>query len=255
MRVQFSTRNCVAFLSSRKDADVEDVMTRCRENADLLRAHPLYFLSFIYEHRYERWTDWFSELWGNIALVETATRMTHPSWELKEAGPERLQPLSSASTLLKQLHATNTEFCHTHTVMSSARKFGVFSLAAVDELERRRVGLGFPALRMRERTNLEESIKSISMQFETFADRLAELQARLAGQINVVGAQPLNTPRVLRSKVPCLPARQSYNLIAQRNSEINLIIAKMQSRESRTLKGISILGLLFLPATLVAVSI
>ena len=48
-------------------------------------------------------------------------------------------------------------------------------------------------------------------------------------------------------------SRQSYNLIAQKNNEINMTIAKLQSHDSRMVKGIAILTLLFLPSTLIAV--
>ena len=42
-------------------------------------------------------------------------------------------------------------------------------------------------------------------------------------------------------------------MIARRNSEVALTVAQLQSHDSRTVKGIAILTLLFLPSTLVAV--
>jgi hypothetical protein len=49
--------------------------------------------------------------------------------------------------------------------------------------------------------------------------------------------------------------RQAFNLITQRDSKINFAIAKLQARDSRTVKGIAVLTLFFLPATLVSVRI
>ncbi|KAH7111533.1 hypothetical protein EDB81DRAFT_894244 [Dactylonectria macrodidyma] len=46
--------------------------------------------------------------------------------------------------------------------------------------------------------------------------------------------------------------RQSYQLIAQKDSKISLAIATLTARDSQTVKGIAILTLLFLPSTLIA---
>jgi hypothetical protein len=190
IRIQFSTRKCIAFLSGRREEDIKDVRSRCLLNSDLLKTHPFYLLCFIYEHRYERWTDWFADLWRDIAEIETLTNMTHPRWKLQGIDTKRLQSLSRADTLLGQLYATNIELCHSHTVMSFALKFGKFCFNVLDEAEKRRQDLGLRPLPMRYRSDLEESLKSTTVRFESMADRLSELKDRLMGQINVVCSFP-----------------------------------------------------------------
>jgi hypothetical protein len=46
-----------------------------------------------------------------------------------------------------------------------------------------------------------------------------------------------------------------YSLISQRDSRINLRIAEAAQQDSRTMKTIALLTLIFLPGTLVAVSL
>ncbi|KAM5359181.1 hypothetical protein ACJZ2D_014679 [Fusarium nematophilum] len=229
IRVQFATRKCFAFLSCCYEEDVFDILKRCSDNIDLLKIHPLYLLSFIYDHRFQRWTDWFARLWKEVVELESVTNMTHPFWKMSQMDAERLQALSTGDALLTQLHATHLELCHSHTVMSFATKFGNVCSSAADEMEKRRHDLGYSPLSRRHASGLEDTFKTILVRCDSMADRLSELSNRLRGQINV-----------------------SYNLIAQKDSKVNVAIAKLQAHDSQRVKGIAVLTLLFLPPTLLA---
>ncbi|KAL4724640.1 hypothetical protein ACLX1H_008082 [Fusarium chlamydosporum] len=230
VRVQFSTRNCFAFLSCCYEEDVCDILKRCLYNIELLRIHPLYLLSIIYDHRFQRWTDWFAQLWKQVVELESITNMTHPFWKMSQIDAQRLRALSTNDALLTQLHATHLELCHSHTVISFATRFGKVCSDAVAEMEKRRQDLGYSPLSRRHASGIEDAFKTTLIRCDSIADRLAELSNRLTGQINV-----------------------SYNLIAQKDSKVNLAIAKLQAQDSQTVKGIALLTLLFLPSTFLAV--
>jgi hypothetical protein len=155
-------------------------------NLDLLRIHPLYFLSFIYDNRFRLWTDWIGISWRAIAEIETTTKMTHPRWVLPESNSERQGMLSDTDVLLQQLHGNNIEISHSHTVIAFGTKFGQMALKTLAEVEDRRRDLGCKPLSRRERDGLEDCFKVTLLRCDSMKDRLNELSERLSGQINVV---------------------------------------------------------------------
>ena len=76
IRIQFSTLHCIAFINCPSQEDTDDIRSRCLIDADLLKIHPLYLLSIIFENRYQRWTSWFSHLWSDVLEIETLTNTT-----------------------------------------------------------------------------------------------------------------------------------------------------------------------------------
>jgi len=186
MRVQLSSRNCVAFLSASSEDDVQDIRSRCILNAHLLKTHPLYLLPFIYDSRYRQWTDWFAHLWMGVAETEARTKLAHPNYTMSELDTNDTDSSARFDILLRKLHSTDTELCHGSTVMAFGLKFGRFCLEVLDEAEERRQALGFRPLPMRFRSDLEERLKSTIVRLETVRDRMSELKSRLVGQTNVV---------------------------------------------------------------------
>ncbi|PKS13157.1 hypothetical protein jhhlp_000499 [Lomentospora prolificans] len=232
MRIQLWSGNCVTLLTCNQQDDLNDLRQRCVEGRHLLKTHPLYLLSFVYEQRYHVWMDWLCLLWQQVAELEAVTDMARPLWKLPDLVSDREEMASTADKIFSQMHGTNVGLwlCHGRSVMASARRFGTFCSEVVDELERERRSCGFRPVHRRTISGLQESFKFTTTRLESVTDRVTELKDRLAGHMDV-----------------------SYNLIAQSNNDINLAIAKMQSYDSRTVKGIAILTLLFLPSTLIAV--
>lgn len=227
--VQLATRNCFAFLICNDVRDIQSIRSYCATNTDLLKIHPLYLLSCVYESRYHAWMNRFAKLWREVVEVETVTNTSGPQWKMREMDAERFKALSKAEFLLNQIHSTHVEVCHGQTVMLFAAKFGKFCSDVLIEMEKRRQDLGYSKLSMRHRSGLLESFDSTLVRCDFVADRMAELSNRLTQNINV-----------------------SYQLIAQKDSKTNLAIAALTARDSQTVKGIAILTLLFLPSTLVA---
>ncbi|KAI9164174.1 hypothetical protein HJFPF1_05814 [Paramyrothecium foliicola] len=229
IRVHFQTRNCIAFLASTLSRDTDDIIASCQEHVILLRKHPLYLLSFIFDYRFLRWTDWYADIWKSLVEVETATAMTHPRWRIEVVDPERQEFLASSDGLISQLHAVHVEFCHSSTVTSFALKFGTLCSTALAEVEDGRAHLGYKRLSAKDYDALNECFVATLVRCDSMRDRLNELNQRLNSQINV-----------------------TFNLIAQRDSKINFSIAKLQVHDSRTVKAIGVLTLVFLPATFLA---
>ena len=186
MRIHIKSRQCFAFISCRYEADVQDIRQRCFANADLLRIHPLYLLSFVYEHRFQRWTDWYSKLWREIVEIETVTNMTSPSWGLKQIDKDRLDLLSHPDNLLAQQHATQVQLCHSQTVVAFASRFGRFCSEALENMEKCRVESSLQPLSRRDMSDLTSRFNWTLQQCEAIAERLSELRNRLTGQISVV---------------------------------------------------------------------
>uniref|UniRef100_A0A8H7TU48 Uncharacterized protein n=1 Tax=Bionectria ochroleuca TaxID=29856 RepID=A0A8H7TU48_BIOOC len=226
IRVDIKSRNCFAFISSRFEEDGQDVISRCRRNLDLLQTNPLYLLVFIYENRIQRWTDWFEESWRTIVEAETATNMILPQWRLSK---KQLSTISDSNRLLTQLHKTHIELSNSHGAILYGQAFGDSCYKAVVQIEEYRKRLGYTPLPTRDLRGLEEELNMMHSQSEAIKSRVTALSSRLSGMINV-----------------------SFNLIAKRDSKVNVAIAKLQARESRTVKGISILTFSLLPATFLA---
>jgi Mg2+ and Co2+ transporter CorA len=253
MRIHLVSLDCFVFMSATQPNDAKDIRSRCIANVDLLRVHPLYFLSIVYENRYDRWTTWIEKVWNQVAIIETVTNMTHPDWRAGSIQSHEVQSMSTVESFLHQLHATNLELCHSSTVMAYASRFGNRCLDIINEAEDLRKGLGMTSLSPRQGSELNGSFGAILERLTPLSDRVSELKQRLSSQITAVriipGAQIVASCSTNMTVYP-----QSSSLIAQKDSRVNLAIAGLQANDSRTLKGIAILTLLFLPSTLVAVS-
>ncbi|KAL2837168.1 hypothetical protein BJY01DRAFT_221221 [Aspergillus pseudoustus] len=227
IRLQFSSRSCLVLLNSVHSEDGMKVWEQCRANTDLLRSHPLYILAFIYEHRLDTWMGWSSTLWNQVAGVEKTTGTTSPAWA-RPTQDDPLINLSKPDTLVKRIHAAHVELSHTDTIVSYGIKFGNFCLELVTEAERRRRDLQRTVLPMSCMSALEGRLKFILSQCEPLLSKDSELRSRALGQIQV-----------------------AFHLNAEKNSRINLAVAQQQARDSQTVKTIAVLGLIFLPSTLV----
>jgi hypothetical protein len=182
-RIQFKTRNCFAWITCLEPDELSDIVGQAMANLDLLRVHPLYLLSFMFDLRFVKWTDWFAVTWRSLVQLETATGMTHPRWALRD---ETTQALTNADALLQRVHATRLEMCHSHGIMAFGDRLGRTVLRALEEVERHRLALGRAALTRRQRDGLEERLLATLARCEAMRERLGELDERLSGQINVV---------------------------------------------------------------------
>ncbi|CAH0021448.1 unnamed protein product [Clonostachys rhizophaga] len=162
--------------------------------------------------------------------------MILPQWRLSK---KQLNTISDSDRLLTQLHKTHIELSNSHSVISYGKAFGVSCNKAVVQIEEYRKSLGYTPLPTRDLRGFEEDLDMMHSQAESIKSRITALSSRLSGMINVIQAYSFHL--------------QSFNLIAKRDSKVNVAIAKLQARESRTVKGISILTFSLLPATFLAI--
>jgi hypothetical protein len=167
----------------------------------------------------------------------------------------------STKALLEMVHAAQAELAHVETVMKSAKRFGDGALAAIRQFEETREMLGLSTLKRTERESLENRIQYVISRCDVIVDTLPELKERLKGQINVVRLPPHLPYRLSKSKnATNMTDSQIFGLMAQKDSRTSVTIAERQilisqlaAQDSRVMRIIGILTLLFLPTTLVTV--
>lgn len=250
LRTQLSTFNTFAFLACNQTSDCTSAREHLLSNASLLLRHPLHFLSLIYQTRYRIWTDRLSALWEGVAEIESLTKMTHPDWVTSAIAAERYLQLSNVNKLMAQLYSIRVEMDHSRTVMAVEKRFRAFCVETMEGMEARRGELKrTPNFGRRERAEWDDMVTVTGVRFDAVGERVVQLRERLQGQIEVVCG-----PFCSKNLLFCadnLPL-EVHNMVARRNSEVALTVAQLQAHDSRMVKGISIMTLIFLPATLVS---
>ncbi|KAJ9129625.1 hypothetical protein NKR19_g10274 [Coniochaeta hoffmannii] len=254
MRIQVSNLSCVAFVCCPRQEDLDDVRRSCAANEALLTANPLGLLSIIYDLRARSWETWITRLWLEVNQIENHTRSAPPEWLMKGPGLAIIQQLSMDPTvtslepslwlkdlgltpldeisdtdkLLPRLYTTDTEISHGTNVMSFALRYAAFCLDALSAVDAARQSVGLPPQPPGARAMVEDRIRFTQSRCRALQDRFAEIKERHRSQINA-----------------------SFSLIAHRESKISLDVARLVAIDSRTMKTIGVLTLVFLPATLV----
>ncbi|GAB1316335.1 hypothetical protein MFIFM68171_06545 [Madurella fahalii] len=222
-------------LSFYTKAEGQHFHQRLIDDPSLTQTHPLYLLVLIFQERYGIWGESFARQWKTVMDVEAATGMTSKEWVTRYVASGAEQSPRSTRDLLEMVHEAKAELLHLGTVMKYVRRFGDVTVGAVRQFDEARGKLGLPMLKKREREALERRIMQVVSQCEAIDDRLPKLRARLNGQIRVVFA--LIAEKDSRSRAT----------IAERQ----VFIAEMAAQDSRVMRIIGLLTLLFLPTTLV----
>lgn len=187
MRIHLASLDCFTFFTGAFAEDVSRILSHCANDKAALRAHPLFFLTMVYENRSEAWMTWTARVWNQVLEIETATNMTHPRWKARQQIEEhRLKSLSAVDTLLNQLHAMHVELCHARTVMASAFRLAEAISEIAAEVNKKRQDLGLRPMSMQQKSDFEYRIRHITARLTSMSDRVTELRDRLNGQINVV---------------------------------------------------------------------
>ncbi|KAH8899125.1 hypothetical protein GQ53DRAFT_837040 [Thozetella sp. PMI_491] len=238
VRIELETMSSICFLAAAKEDVAEYLHRRCVEEREMLAQHPLYLLALVLEERFTTYKRWEIVLHSRVGQMETVTGMGHPLWK-STVSEAKIEWLSDSNNRMKYLHQTSTEIHHLGNVLEFGRKFGQFCLSSAKMLKDLRsqclpptsdVDTG-PA-----HFAYDEHVKFFLGRMELTERKVQEVTERLQAQIAVV-----------------------MSLISQRDSNINLAIAEdsnrvatLAARDSETMKTITFLTLLFLPASLVA---
>ncbi|KAK3362509.1 hypothetical protein B0T25DRAFT_7843 [Lasiosphaeria hispida] len=234
MRIQIPDLNCVAILHSKVVGQLGEMRALCDTNKALLRANPLALLGIIFEHRSQLWDRWEARLYGEVDLVESATGLGQPEWRYNYPTAQRAKELADVDKLIAQLSSTNVEICHGQNILASGSRFGEFCLEAIDMVEKLRGGGRLPP---GARAMIEDRIRFSQSLCLALEERFKDLAERHNGQINVI----------------CNIIAQKETKISRAVAEFNLEVARVAAVDSRIMKTIGVLGMVFIPSTFTTV--
>ncbi|KAK0625153.1 hypothetical protein B0T17DRAFT_263921 [Bombardia bombarda] len=239
MRIRLSSLSTIAVLSCAHHADLSAMHALVSASVSLLLTHPLHLVRLVYEQRFASWMDWMLPYWKDVRVYETATAMTLPAWEIDRRSSKALQARLEAlqadpHVLLRNIYGTMTALCHGDTIMGFARRMGEMGLQVMEVVERER-GVGGLGLGRRDRAVYEQGVRLVMGRCESAGGRMAEQKMRLQSQVNV-----------------------AHNLLVLEDSKLSRSMAKdshamtvLMALDSKMVKKIAFLTLIFLPATLV----
>jgi hypothetical protein len=184
--------------------------------------------------------------------MDPAIMSLQPALLLQDFTLTPLDELTNTDKLLPRLYTTDTEISHGQNVMSFAIRYSHFCLEAVDAVDSTRRSVGLPLQPSGARAMVEDRIRFTQSRCYALQDRFAEIRERHRSQINAVSTCSANARISQATNLPTY--QESSSLIAHRENKISLDVARLVAIDSRTMKTIGVLTLVFLPATLVTVS-
>ncbi|KAF2673856.1 hypothetical protein BT63DRAFT_168540 [Microthyrium microscopicum] len=227
LRVRLLDNACVCLLITKSPQDSAELMKLCIRRQHQLAKYPFLLLSFVLEYRLASYESWLDRLWSRVDKLEVSTGMT--AWPRAED----LEPnTQDYGPMLQELHAVNVELLVAETTMKFGRTFVDFCRKTLEITNESRKRVGLPEMPSSERQKIEVAIAFNARLAQFRDDKFRELLNRVQSQINV-----------------------TFSLVTQQDSRTNTRIAESAARDNQTMKTITVITLLFLPSTLLAVSI
>ncbi|KAK4128649.1 hypothetical protein N657DRAFT_667855, partial [Parathielavia appendiculata] len=230
LRVELPSLQSVAFVSCKEQSELAEVRDLCDKHRGLLQTTPLGILALLYAQRVPSWEEWVASLWVSLNEIEVLLDMSPPGWEFNHPTPQRARELSNPDFLNRQFATTNAQICHSQVALAFGVRYADHCREAMDIVEQARPG---KRLQPGEREAFEACLRPSLSICKSVQDRSTDLQERLRGLISM-----------------------TTNMIAQREARTNRDIAHNNLRaaqsaasDSRMMKTIGLLGVLFLPAT------
>lgn len=222
------------------------------------------------EQRSFLWDEWVTRLYKTLNEIEAYKELAPPEWITHMPTGLRAEELKNDDLLLRHLSRMHVEIGHGFNVLTAGIRFGEVCRKVVDVLHSQG-GEGIE-LRPGERELLLERIRGPLSLCQSVKERFEEMGRRHSGhqnqvRVSRVGFEPsavrTSPMAVLTDVITTLtrPSEQIRNNFAQEESkssreisEFSLAVARDSANDSRTMKTIGLLGLLFLPATFLSVS-
>lgn len=240
-RMRLRDRACVCLLFTTKENDVQYFRDKCLKLITLIETYPFHPMLFILEERLRRYSSWLQLLWDRVARVEEETGMT--AWAHQGRSSNK-----DYSATLQKLHALNVELLLAETTMKFSTELVRFchdTLTLVQESGRE---IGSEMLELGKQKMIEQDIGCNKKVHQFMDDKLHELLSRVRSQINVVSKEIVFLLGYWLRSFP-----QTFSLVAQQDSKASTSIAESAARDGQTMKTITVITLLFLPSTLLAV--
>jgi hypothetical protein len=230
LRIEFPSLQTVAFVSCREPTELAELRDLCDKNKDLLRTTPLGILGLIYTQRVRSWEHWVGSLWIDLNEIELLLDMAPPGWELNTPAPQRVKELTNPEAMNRQFATTHAQICHSQTFLAFGVRYADHCREAMNIVEQATTD---KRLRPGEREAFEACLRPSLSICQAVQDRSVDLLERLRGLISMAA-----------------------NMIAQKEArtnrdiaQTNLRVAQSAASDSRMMKTIGLLGVLFLPAT------
>ncbi|KAH8791050.1 hypothetical protein BGZ57DRAFT_875105 [Hyaloscypha finlandica] len=227
LRIDISRGTVVCLLFCKFEKDLNRLWnklrlpSRCKE----LRRSPLSFLALLFEDYGSSTEVWRDKLDQEVVRLERRTGMTS-----LHISPTVMKIHHEYELFTRDLHSCHTDLIFLGDMLSFEMEFGTFCTRLLDTFEGLRKQNGMdPYHSVADKDGSQQNL-SYWMNISRFRyNQTQALKMRIQSQINVM-----------------------YSLISQRDSRINLRIAEAVQQDSRTMKTIALLTLIFLPGTLVA---
>ncbi|KAK4097933.1 hypothetical protein N658DRAFT_509973 [Parathielavia hyrcaniae] len=230
LRIELPSLHSVAFVCCKVPAELAELRNLCLRNERLLRTTPLGILALIYAQLARSWEEWVADLYTDLNEIEVLLDMVPPGWGFYPPTPQRAKELSDPDMLNRQFAATHAQICHSQTHLAYGVRFADHCREAMDLVEQARPG---KRLQPGEREMFEACLRPSLSICKSVQDRSTDLLERLRGVIGM-----------------------TTNMIAQREARTNrdiahsnLRVAQSAASDSRMMKTLGLLGVLFLPAT------
>ncbi|KAH6843088.1 hypothetical protein B0I37DRAFT_383671 [Chaetomium sp. MPI-CAGE-AT-0009] len=230
LRMEFPSLQSVAFVSCKEPTELAELRDLCDKNQDLLRTTPLGILALIYTQRVRSWEDWVASLWMNLNEIEMLLDMAPPGWEFNPPAPQRVKELSNPEALNRQCATTHALICYSQTFLAFGVRYADHCREAMNIVQQ---AMTDKRLQPRERETFEACLRPSLSICQAVQDRSADLLERLRGLISM-------TANMIAQK----EARTNRDI-----AQSNLRVAQSAASDSRMMKTIGLLGVLFLPAT------
>ncbi|KAK4444555.1 hypothetical protein QBC34DRAFT_385083 [Podospora aff. communis PSN243] len=234
LKIHLPSLSAVAIVAAR---DFDDLSILRRSfvapiNEPLLRASPLGILTLIFEQRSSHWEQWAFRLWRVINEIEGSRGLAPEEWVSSPITEERRRELEDVNMLQKKLSTIRVEINHGKGVVEGGMRLGRFCNEAISVVHGGECLLGTlmcGGLMPGERELLVERIRGPVARCAASLERFAEFEARHTGHL---GHMESKTNRAV--------------------AEITLDVARLTASDSRTMKTIGVVEVVFLPAIFVS---
>lgn len=231
MRFDIQNGNLIGMLFSKKEQYIPQVIQRFEHHRKESLNSPLRILALLYEEYGSNAEDWRKKLDREVVRIEQTTGMT--SLALTDHAWEEME----YEKLVRDLHACNTNLIFLGDLIHFEINFGEFCYKLFDIFEDLRKSAGKSAFHTPQTKDEIHNGLAFLLKLSRFRQQQTQaLRQRIQSQTNLL-----------------------YSLISQRDSRVNFIIAEESrgialaaQQDSRTMRTIGFLTLVFLPCSLVA---
>ena len=249
IRVNIADRSAICLFFEKDKSKIEDLFKRLQTSRNSLHTNPLSFISLLFEEQGYSCEKYRAKLDKDVVEMENQTGHTSIAISLFGQNPDY-------ERLTRDLNACKTSLIFVDNFTLFEKEIGDFCKETLETLELLRHERGLDTLPTGERVAAAQQLDYHLNLSQLRRIQACSLERRVQTQISVVRQHSTDTPNCIRLS----DILQLYSLISQRDSKINILVAEdskkiamAAKRDSTAMKTISVLTMVFLPGTFVAV--